>query len=194
MIGFKELAELTLEWLTEVQKGNQGAKARLIEKYERGIRIRIRHHIHHAHEREDLYHEVVIALINSIQRGKVQQPELLDRYVSGITRNIINAHISHRGRRKNHQPINEELPEFTLHPQQQNELEKKERKQLTHEMLNSLPIERDRLILSKFYIQEVDKAEVCKELQIDSLHFNRVIFRAKERFKKLYSEFRNAKE
>ena len=48
-----------------------------------------------------------------------------------------------------------------------------------------MPVERDRDLLIRLYVYDQDKEEICRELGLDSLHFNRVLFRAKGRFKKI---------
>ena len=52
-------------------------------------------------------------------------------------------------------------------------------------LLAELPTERDRLILMRFYIDGADKSVVCRELGLTHLHFDRVLFRARNRFKVL---------
>ena len=56
---------------------------------------------------------------------------------------------------------------------------------IVRRLLDGLPMERDRQVLKMFYLEEVEKTEICKVLEITSRHFNRVIFRAKRRFKEL---------
>ena len=46
-------------------------------------------------------------------------------------------------------------------------------------------MKRDREILRRFYVEDQDKEDICRALNLDSLHFNRVLFRAKKRFRKL---------
>jgi RNA polymerase sigma-70 factor (ECF subfamily) len=57
-----------------------------------------------------------------------------------------------------------------------------------------MPSERDRTVLSRFYIADDDKDRICEELGLSSLHFNQVLFRARERFKKLIEEMDSAKK
>ena len=52
-------------------------------------------------------------------------------------------------------------------------------------MLDELPVQRDREILLRFYLNDEDKDSICAGLGVDSTHFNRVLFRAKERFREL---------
>jgi RNA polymerase sigma-70 factor (ECF subfamily) len=53
-------------------------------------------------------------------------------------------------------------------------------------VLAELPSERDRQVLFRFYLAEEDKDQICKDLGLSSLHFNRVVFRARERYRDLY--------
>ena len=48
-----------------------------------------------------------------------------------------------------------------------------------------MSVERDRDLLIRFYVYDQDKQEICRALGLDSLHFNRVLFRAKARFRKI---------
>lgn len=54
---------------------------------------------------------------------------------------------------------------------------------IVREVIDSLELDRDRRILTMVYIQEREKPEICENLRLSSLHFNRVLFRARQRFK-----------
>ena len=56
---------------------------------------------------------------------------------------------------------------------------------LVRKLLDELPVQRDREILVKTYLQDEDKSEICEALGVDSAHYNRVLFRAKQRFREL---------
>jgi RNA polymerase sigma-70 factor (ECF subfamily) len=53
------------------------------------------------------------------------------------------------------------------------------------DLLNDLNTERDREILRRFYVREEDKESICKRLDIDGVHFNRVLYRARQRLKSI---------
>ena len=55
-------------------------------------------------------------------------------------------------------------------------------------VLSEMPSDRDRQILFRFYIAEDEKDSICRDLDLTSLHFNRVLFRARERYRDLYLE------
>src|ERR1700680_5167647 len=52
-------------------------------------------------------------------------------------------------------------------------------------MLDEMPAERDREILVLLYLNDEDKAQICRDLRLSEEHFNRVIFRARNRFREL---------
>jgi RNA polymerase sigma-70 factor (ECF subfamily) len=41
-------------------------------------------------------------------------------------------------------------------------------------------------VLFRFYVVEDDKDRICADLGLTSLHFNRVLHRARERYRELY--------
>jgi RNA polymerase sigma-70 factor (ECF subfamily) len=58
-------------------------------------------------------------------------------------------------------------------------------------VLAEMPSDRDRQILFRFYVAEDDKDAICRDLDLSSLHFNRVLFRARERYRELFRETAN---
>ena len=54
------------------------------------------------------------------------------------------------------------------------------------QVLDELSQERDREVLIRFYIDQVDKERICAELELSSEAFNQVLFRARRRFRKLW--------
>lgn len=56
-------------------------------------------------------------------------------------------------------------------------------------VLNGLTTDRDREVLFRFYINEERKEQICADLGLSDLHFNRVLHRARQRYKELYEKF-----
>ena len=52
-------------------------------------------------------------------------------------------------------------------------------------VLEEMPNLRDRQLLVRFYLNDEDQAEICRDLHLTQVHFNRVIYRARERFRVL---------
>lgn len=60
--------------------------------------------------------------------------------------------------------------------------------QLIRRVLQGLGSARDRQVLVRFYLQDHDKLDICAELGISELEFNRVVFRARERLRRLLEQ------
>ena len=52
-------------------------------------------------------------------------------------------------------------------------------------VLAEMTTPRDRELLVRYYLRDEDKAAICRGLGLTEAHFNRVIFRARERFRAL---------
>jgi hypothetical protein len=60
-------------------------------------------------------------------------------------------------------------------PDQLQELLQREKADLVRRVLKEMPNERDIQVLFRFYIAEDEKDQICADLGLTSLHFNRVL-------------------
>jgi DNA-directed RNA polymerase specialized sigma24 family protein len=51
------------------------------------------------------------------------------------------------------------------------------------ELLEELPTERDRQLLMRFYLDGIDKQQLCHDLGLSPKHFDRVLMRARSRLR-----------
>lgn len=184
-----DVADLALR----IMDGDREAEAGLVERYSRGVSIIIRREAGAAAIAEDLEQEVFRIAIEKIRRGDLRDPEKLSGFMSSLARNLVIEHFRRLARQES-LPLDEEsnqLPD--LAPNQLEELLLKEKRRIVRQIINELNSERDRQILFRFYIGEEDKERICKELGLTSLHFNRVLFRARERYRELYEKAMGAK-
>jgi len=56
---------------------------------------------------------------------------------------------------------------------------------IMREVLNEMSTPRDRDLIVAFYLEEEEKESVCHRLGLSGEHFNKVIHRARERFREL---------
>ena len=55
-------------------------------------------------------------------------------------------------------------------------------------VLQELPNLRDRQLLVRLYLNDEDKSSICRDLNLTEEHFNRVVYRARERFRVLLNK------
>ena len=160
-------------------------ESEMIERYSRGLGYLLTRQIGDDERARDLLQETFCIAIEKLRSKEIEQPERLAGYLRGIAvRVALNA-----GRRRSREPIGLDNSAIEAMPnderRQFQHVADEEMQSAIHKILRSMPIERDRELLIRFFVYEQDKQEICRELGLKSLHFNRVLFRAKARFRKL---------
>jgi RNA polymerase sigma-70 factor (ECF subfamily) len=157
----------------------------LMKRYSRGLRYLLARKIGDDERAQDLLQETFCIAFKKIDKWEIKEPERLAGYLRGIAvRVAMNA-----GRSRKREPIG--LDSSAIEAVPNNEIRQfqhvsgKETQHAVRKILQSMPVERDRELLIRFYVHDQDKQEICRDLGLDSLHFNRVLYRAKNRFKAL---------
>jgi RNA polymerase sigma-70 factor, ECF subfamily len=141
---------------------------------------------------EDLCQDVLTMAIEKIRAREVRGPERLSGFVAGLARTIVLDHIRKTSLRS---AIAARMPA----PQAPHghdaveQLLQQERAAMVRAVLNELESDRDREILFRFYLAEQDKERICRDLGLTPVHFNRVLFRARERYRELYRRWMEAR-
>jgi len=166
-----------------IMAGDQLAEEELVQRYSRGVSIIIRRWVKNPADVEDLCQETFRIALEKIRRGEIREPEKLSGFISSLARNLA---IEHLRNRRETEILNPD--EINPAPNQFDELFQQERAKIVRQVISEMNPERDRQILFRFYIAEEDKKKICADLGLTSLHFNRVLSRARQRFKELYKK------
>jgi RNA polymerase sigma-70 factor (ECF subfamily) len=171
-----------------IQAGDRSAEDELVERYGNGVRLVIGQSAPDPSVKEDVYQETFCLVLQKIRRGEVREPERLSGFIVSLARNLMIEHFRRTSRRHARE---EPLDTTQLHspePTPMDRLMQEQQKVLAQRVLASMPSERDRAVLSRFYILDDDKDRICEDLGLSSTHLNQVLFRARERFRKLLGE------
>lgn len=174
-----------------IQAGERNAEAELVTRYGNGVAIIIRRIAKDPSVTDDLCQETFRLVIEKVRRGEVREPERFSGYICSLARNLA---IDHARSVRTTQTLEESESNpalFDPAPDPLKTLLEKEKAKAIRQVLTELTASRDREILHRFYIAEEDKEQICANLGLSSIHFNRVLYRARERFKELYDESAN---
>ncbi len=160
--------------------GDQQAEVELVEHYSRGVMFIIRRELGGASVADDLYQETFRIALEKIRRGDLCEPEKLSGFMCGIARNLVIDYFRRGAREESLSEIEKVAPLAHPAPNQFDELLLKEKAALVRQVITELPTDRDRQILFRFYIAEEEKERICSDLGLTGLHFNRVLFRARD--------------
>jgi RNA polymerase sigma-70 factor, ECF subfamily len=167
--------------------GDPKAEAELVQRFSRALSFLVRRLARDEAAAEDLYQETFRLVIEKVRGGELREPEKLPGFVSSMARNLFLGSVRRGGRRQKWQG-NPEAAETAPDPApgQLTKLLARERAAAVRQVLAELRIDRDREVLSRYYIADEDKEDICRDLELSDLHFNRVLFRARQRYKELF--------
>lgn len=168
-----------------IRDGNGDAETELVQRYSRGLRYLIIKKTGDEELANDLLQETLIIAIRKLREQTLENPQRLAGYLRGIAIRVT----QNARRRQSREPYlsdSDFLESIQDHGRRQFECVSAEQtKAAVHELLDSMSVKRDRELLLRYYVYEEEKAEICRALGLDSLHFNRVLYRAKQRFREI---------
>jgi RNA polymerase sigma-70 factor (ECF subfamily) len=148
-----------------------------------GLKSLLERHCRSAAIAEDLLSEALETSLRKLRNGEIAEPEKLLGYVYRVAlnhwRNLRRSPGATRGTSADLESVPDEEPAATV------PIERAHWARLMREVLAELPTPRDRELIVSFYLEEQDKDAICKRLGLGGEHFNRVVHRARERFREL---------
>jgi RNA polymerase sigma-70 factor (ECF subfamily) len=133
----------------------------------------------------DLLQDAIVTALQKLEAGEIEHRGQLDGYVYRVALNHLRNH-----RRKDKSPISgpDSLPDL-VDAEGENRparvIEGGQWGTVVTRLLKEMSSPRDREVLIRFYLQEEDRGALCRSLALTDLQFNRVIFRARARFREL---------
>ncbi len=181
-------ADDAAQLVARIQAGDRRAETELIDRFGRGIRLLLRRTLGHRAEAEDLFQETFRLALRKIPNGELREPAKLGGFLAGLAHNLAMGQLRHEARHRE-QTGPEAVDRLAGDtPSPLGSLLIRERARLVRRVLAELGNPRDRQMLFRFYLAEDDKGEICRDLGLSSLHFNRVLHRARQRYRKLYEK------
>lgn len=189
MSSDSSLPETLPELVRRIRAGDASAEGELFAKYERGVTIVIQRACGDASTVDDLCQQTFQMVLEKLRRGDLREPEKLSGFICSLARNLVIDHFRKAGPNRLPGP-NPGEGSGPVDPRTGplERMLKVEKASIVRRVLADLPSERDREILFRVYIAEDEKDSICRALGLTSLHFNRVLFRARERYRELYEK------
>lgn len=152
-----------------------------LERLRLKLRYKVLYHVGHGcADVDDLVQESLTRFFRAEQRQMIRNTEEFGAFLNGVCRNVI---LEYR-RRVRREPILDPdmpIPDVGVRP----DAEILEMRDAIDSGLAELA-ERDRTILRSLYLEGKEKDEICKEWGMSDAQFRVVLFRAKERFRRVY--------
>jgi RNA polymerase sigma factor (sigma-70 family) len=155
----------------------------ILDQYRTRLRWKVCHHLgSFCPDVDDVVQESISRLLAAARDDKIRNPESLGAFLSGICNNVI----SEYRRRLWKEPLAEpEMPERAARASSHADAFA-EREAITTTLAEMS--DRDCRLLRAFYLEEADKEDICHREGVSDGQFRVALFRAKERFRKIYGE------
>jgi len=177
--------EIAADLARQIGQGVRAAEQALVARYGPPLHFMLKQRTRDSELALDIRQDALRIVIEKLRAGTLEQPERLGGYLRGVALKLCGAQKRKESRRATTADSDaiEAMADSRTDPAQH--LSDEQLKRSVRELLAELSTPRDRDILTRVYLLEEDKETVCTALGVDSLHFNRVLFRAKQRFREL---------
>jgi RNA polymerase sigma-70 factor (ECF subfamily) len=178
-----DIARIVEEALT----GDRRAEDRMIQALRPGVLAVLRYGAFHRWiDCEDLAQETLQVVVERVRARTIDDPRKVFAFAAATARNLaLNAA---RKMLRQQTVVDSELVDELAQnlEMEQSDLSETDDRQLAQavaELLHELPTARDRQLLIRFYLDGIDKQQLCGELGLSPKHFDRVLMRARSRLR-----------
>ena len=167
-----------------IQSGETDGMTELYELFSKGIRFYLCRQLG-PQELDDKIHDTFLVVVQAIRRGELREPQRLMGFVRTIVRRQVAAHIDKAVQtRRDYMEMDAtvRVPDPRGNPEERAIYRQQE--EMVRRILAELS-ERDREILTRFYLREQSQGSICTEMDLSETQFRLLKSRAKARFGEL---------
>jgi RNA polymerase sigma-70 factor (ECF subfamily) len=158
--------------------------AEIIRTHYSGVLRLVRCKLRNAELAADLISEAIVMTLEHHRQGRLRHSDNIPGYVFKVTMNLLRNHRRNTDNRPQARAAVEALDDVAQYDADGIETEQIRREALA--VLESLKLPRDREALRRFYVEEQDRATICRDLGLTEPQFALVISRARERMRQLF--------
>ncbi len=166
--------------VANIRRGDRPMEAVFFQRYYAGVKRHLARYIHNTSHAEDIAHDALLTVLLRLRNKSIEQPQFLDRFVYQTAKF---SYYSWLRRPANQPGLFEPLAEHQDPMDTEQQFLRAEQRRLLLVLIGTLRVERDREILRRAYIHDETKLATCEALALTTSHFDRIIFRARERLK-----------
>lgn len=174
--------QIAVSLTQRIASGDKSAESEMVERYSRGLLFIIKHTCRETSTANDLAQDTWRIVLEKVRKGELRDASKLPCFIIQIGKNL--CLMNYRKIKKEMQVYEKSvLDNDRCCTEPDIELDKVYTKSAVQKAVSEMTIERDRDLLNRYFIQENTKKEICNALRLDCVHFDRVLYRAKQRFK-----------
>ena len=149
----------------------------LISRNYSGLRLLIQRRTGDPELAADLLNDAVCTTWEKWQAGQIERPELIAGYIFQVAMNLLRNQRRKLGERPERRATTDQLDALIDPDSARDRALEESIAARVRRLLRSMTTPRDRLVLTRFYLEEVDKESICRELGLEPLQFDKILHR-----------------
>jgi RNA polymerase sigma-70 factor (ECF subfamily) len=177
--------QIAADLCARIREGSRDAEEQMVRRYGAGLLYLLKRRTRDAELALDLRQDTFRVAIEKLRGSALEEPARLAAYLRGVALNLLIA----QRRKDTRRATTADSDAIEIAADERagpfDHVSSEQVRKAVGVLLDELGMQRDRELLTRLYIRDEDKDTICAALGVDSVHFNRVLFRAKERFRQL---------
>ncbi len=173
--------------VTAALGGDRQAESRMISELRSGVLAVLRFGAFHRWiDAEDLTQETLQIVVERVRARTIDDPRKVFAFAAATARNLALNQARKVLRQQtvvDSELVDELAQNLEMEQSDLSESDDRHLAQAVMALLDELPTQRDRQVLVRFYLDGVDKQQLCHELGLSPKHFDRVVMRARSRLR-----------
>ncbi len=171
------------EYLRRLAEGDDVVENHFTTYFGELLSLKLRIRIRSPQLIEDIRQETLLRVLQILRKkGGVDHPERFGAFVSSVCNNVLMEMVRADMR---HDRLEPEVDPVDQTVNLDAALVNQQRQKQVANVLEELP-EKDRELLRMFFLEDRDKAEICKKFQVSEDYLRVLLYRAKSRFRATY--------
>ena len=134
---------------------------------------------------EDLVNQAFVESLDKLAQQQIADPGRFSGFVYGVAFNLLRNHRRRIDNRRENRVSSIVLDNLASSASLFDQLFDENLALAMRRIVTELPIARDREVVRRFYLEEHAKTSICADLGLSSLHFDKIVFRARRRMRRL---------
>jgi RNA polymerase sigma-70 factor (ECF subfamily) len=169
-----------------IGNGDKTAESALYSRYRSGLVLMLNRQTRDMQRAEDLVQDTLLTVITRLRDQGIDNPAALPRFIQQTAKYTFIGWLRRAG---NQVELRDSFEDQTADDTSVIDNISRDRlRSAVRSLIEEMKVPRDREILHRYYVREQSKPVICEALDLSMPHFDRVINRARNRFKQLVPE------
>ena len=166
-----------------IREGDTAAESILYKRYRSGLVLMLNQRTRDFQRAEDLVQDTLLTVITRLRERGIDNPAGLAGFIQQTAKYTFIGWLRRAG---NQVELRDSFEDQTTEAESAvDNISLDRRRSAVRSLIDKMKVPRDREILHRYYVREQSKPVICEALNLSMPHFDRVINRARNRFKQL---------